>query len=208
MCQLLRLISAGVLALAACVAIGVAAQEPSRSAHERGSTTARDSCESPQLLEVSFSGGTDIRVDDDSDSYGSPHWMVGSRSYPYLMQAEKTLVIGSAKLRIPCPFTMLPLVRGVQEEGFNVPPTQLSNIDGSAYEIRDVPVTRAFRKAVSFSDAFKIDWQVSLDGGLTWDNAGTSTNPIYVCLGTASHPLRTVVHAACSWGGPLTQGVP
>jgi hypothetical protein len=118
------------------------------------------------------------------------------------MQVEHTLVIANAKLRIPCPVTQPPLVKGLQDAGFNVPPTRAWNVGGSAYEIRDVGVTRAFGKGVAFSDAFKIDWQVSVDGGLTWDNAGASTNPIYVCLAEPVHEFRTIVQLACGRGGP------
>jgi hypothetical protein len=53
---------------------------------------------------------------------------------------------------------------------------------------------------------FTIDWQISLDGGDTWLDAGSSTHPIFVTLALPSLPdgspyYHSLLYAACIWGG-------
>lgn len=159
----------------------------------------------PRLLEVSFSGGRDIKRDDDSGTYSAPHWRdAPGLQYPYLVQAGKTLTIANAKVRVFPAITGTPLVRGTREDVVSIPPTQSSRVSATAdvYEISNVATGAPFpSNRTAFYPAFDIRWEVSLDNGRTWESAGTSSNPIYVCLSdtaAAAILFRTVVHLACS----------
>ena len=47
------------------------------------------------------------------------------------------------------------------------------------------PATTAkpFPSETRYFNAFDIHWEISWDGGKSWHDAGTSSNPIYVSLG-------------------------
>jgi hypothetical protein len=77
----------------------------------------------------------------------------------------------------------------------------------------DLPAVKDFDPKVKFFDPLVLVWEISLDGGKTFTEAGTSQNSIYVCLNGPSNvglgpitmlvpmPFRTTVHLACSNDG-------
>jgi hypothetical protein len=69
----------------------------------------------------------------------------------------------------------------------------------------DLPAVKDFDPKVKFFDPLVLVWEISLDGGKTFTEAGTSQNPIYFCLkgpvDGIPRPFRTVAHLACSNDG-------
>ncbi len=95
-------------------------------------------------------------------------------------------------------------IQGLGEGGINIPSTKAA-LSGSVISIANVAAEIAFPAQTKYYNPFTIQWQVSFDGGSTWQAAGTSTNAIYVCLtGPGPTPYRTVVHLACSKDGAST----
>jgi hypothetical protein len=100
-----------------------------------------------------------------------------------------------------------PYVKASTNLGYNIPST-LTSLNGNTVTLPATAADDTFPDTTDLTDLFTIDWQMSFDGGSTWQAAGTSQNPIYRCLlGPASAVptlYRTVVHLACSNGGAST----
>jgi hypothetical protein len=138
---------------------------------------------------------------------------VGRRPYPYLIQAGVKLKIKEVRVEVIGAITGGGAkIRVMQANGFNISMTALSLVSGIVYKAENLEVTTAFANQTAFYDTFDLDWEVSRDGGSTWEDAGTSKNPIYVCLANPvydpnTNPIlsaiamfRTLVHLACSTG--------
>ncbi|MDR1480875.1 MAG: hypothetical protein LBJ00_18275 [Planctomycetaceae bacterium] len=171
-----------------------------------------------KLSEVTFSNGTDVKQDNGGGSYPTPHWkrdMAGSplQPCPYLYGTDST----KKKLRATVKWSYESgqvlsglQIKGIGTDGINIPATS-ATVDTTAKTISlpttGVDATTNFGDETKFFNPFSMDWQMSFDGGTTWESAGTSNNPIYVSLGvdTTVLPLtglyRTVVHLACSTDG-------
>ena len=139
----------------------------------------------------------------------TPGSLPSGREYPYLIQQGVKLKIASVRVRIMRPITGTgPKIRGMQADGMNVPERTLNLVSGDLYEATNIEVATAFpANLTAFHPSFQIDWEVSRDGS-TWESAGSSRNPIYVCLADPNSPpvstvavFRTVVHLACSNAG-------
>jgi hypothetical protein len=142
---------------------------------------------------------------------------VGRRPYPYLTQAGLKLKIAKVEVEVIGAITGGGAkIRGKRANEIIISETALSLVSGIVYEANSLEVTTAFANRTAFYDTFDINWEVSRDGGGpggTWEDAGTSKNPIYVCLANpvfnpSTNPIlsaitmfRTVVHLACSVGG-------
>ncbi len=131
---------------------------------------------------------------------------LNGRGYPYLIQANVALRIANVQVDVVGDITGDgPKVRGTQSDGFALGPTTLSHVGGVRYEANNIDVTPEFpANLTAFYDTFDIEWEVSRDG-MTWEYAGTSSNPIYVCLANPNASpasgltvFRTLVHLACS----------
>jgi hypothetical protein len=121
----------------------------------------------------------------------------------------------SAQWKLQNSASTSPYIKGLAKAdlhtGIDIPQTQ-ATLDSTGF-IVTLPVTIAdspFPTSVSFFSDFVIDWWISFDGGNTWEDAGTSSNPIYVCLGNtgpnnvSDKLYRTEVHLACSVTGAIT----
>ena len=158
----------------------------------------------PRLLEVSFAGGRDILRDDGSGPYSAPHRRAAAAArHPNLMKSGESLVVAIAKFQVSGVITGTLMIRGTREDSLDVPRTIASRVVGTTdvYEITNVRLAAPFSlNQIAFYDPFDVRWEVSRDAGNTWESAGASSNPIYVCLtddGTP-RPFLTIVHAACS----------
>jgi hypothetical protein len=160
--------------------------------------------EAPVLKSVTFDSGWGL-LKDDGSAYGEPQWQDSPlREYPYLMKEGSTLKIKEAQILIPNPLAGATyLFRGLGTGGINVPSTTATAVGGDVFEITNVDASTAFPSgATAFYNPFEIAWEVSRDGGSSWQSAGVSKTPLYLCLSN-SGPLavaryHTVVHLACS----------
>ncbi|MCX6906835.1 MAG: hypothetical protein NTY01_02205 [Verrucomicrobia bacterium] len=187
-----------VLCLAACTTVAQQSAPLSK--------TPSDSAPKIILKSVTFAGGTTIAKDDGSGLYDGPHWQdAPERRYPYLYGAGQKFAIAKASWLLPDSKLEGPfLVRGKASEGIAILGVMASSRaakEGRVIEVTNPPTDAApFPMAVRHFNTFDIQWQISWDGGGSWHNAGTSKNPIYVCLrvqGQREHPCWTVVHIGC-----------
>lgn len=121
--------------------------------------------------------------------------------------SHEILTIGEATWEltgtIPDPDKLF--IRGTGEGGIDIPSTK-ATISGSVISINNAVATQAFPSQTKYYNPFTITWEVSFDGGDTWQAAGTSKNVIYVCLygEKPDNRYRTMVHLACSKDGAST----
>lgn len=160
-----------------------------------------------ELLEVGFSGGWDIEHDEGLYEYKPPHW-TPKREYPYLASQGALLAIVKVKVRVPGATSVM--IRGQTDYGFDIPSTLATDEGNGVHRIENVDFSGNLPQNVTkYYNPLTIRWSVSLNGGATWLTAGTSRNPLYVCLSLAP-PIealfRTVVHLACSNAGATTPG--
>jgi hypothetical protein len=157
-----------------------------------------------RVLEVSFAGGRNIERDDGSGPYQAPHWRASAKEqHPYLMKAGDTLIVANAKFQVSGTISGTLSARGTRADTLSVPRTVASRVAGTPdiYQISDVSLAAPFTpNRIAYYNRFEIRWEVSRDAGTTWEPAGVSGNPIYICLtdGGTVHPFLTTIHTACS----------
>jgi hypothetical protein len=140
------------------------------------------------LKAVTFYGGGTIAKDDGSGLYDGPHWQnEPRRRHPYLYSAGQTLGIAKASwllrgAKLDGPF----LVRGSGSGGIKILESKaVAKATEEGVEVMVAhPTTNAepFPMKVRYFNPFEICWELSCDGGKSWHDAGTSSNPIYVRL--------------------------
>jgi hypothetical protein len=146
------------------------------------------------LSNVTFSGGKHpIYKDDGSGAYPSPEWLP-TTNYPVCYTRNTTMTVQPQFIVNPSSYSGGILVKGISSgpqlpTGRGTSPTLIS--------------TGTFANHVDFLNPMTIDWQVSLDNGNTWYDAGTSANKVYVTLNDPTCPtlFHTVVWLACSKTG-------
>jgi hypothetical protein len=170
---------------------------------------------SATLNSVTFSDGWIISKDE-GGTYDAPQWKDSpARNYPYLYAtvSGKNILTVSAKWTLGSSASSAPYVKGTGPGGINIPSTQTTVDSGGSGKKITLPATAAttaFPNQTNFYNPFTIQWEISFDGGTTWQNAGESQNPIYVCISdtgpnnVSDKLFRTEVHLACSVTGATT----
>ena len=143
------------------------------------------------LKAVTYTGGVSIAKDDGSGLYDGPHWQdEPKRRYPYLYRAGLTFAISKASwlmpgLKVEGPF----LVRGKGSDDIAILDTKAQSQitkDGTQIDVTNPSTDAApFPMMTRYFNTFDIRWELSWDDGKSWHDAGISSNPIYVCLGSA-----------------------
>jgi hypothetical protein len=166
------------------------------------------------VQEVSFSGEQHFDLsDDDLTQFEAPHWRdhnlngrttdSGDRRYPVAFVSNSTMKV-SAKFVLSCSpgSTGSVKVRGNGTNGVTIPATS-ATIVGNEIDITCVPAEDRFASEVQYFNPLTITWQVSWDGGTTWNDAGRTRNKVYIVLaepiksGPSSPIFRTAVHIGC-----------
>ena len=175
------------------------------------------------LISVTFSGGWLIQKDDGTGSYQTSkgyQWQNTNpvTSYPYLYSSVsgKNVLTVSAVWQLGSSVSAAPYVKGTGSGGINIPPTVTNLTSGNTATLPPTTAKdssgnlKVFPNQTNFYNPFTIQWQISFDGGSTWQDAGTSSNPIYVCISktgpnnVSDKLYRTEVHLACSITGATT----
>jgi len=155
-----------------------------------------------QLKELSYSGEAYQEVSDDSGGqYEAPHWQDNSEP-PDGDASDPPAEDGSCgdhrfpvsfrrdtKIKVSAKFTVMPedldldsvLIRGRGSNGINFPETQ-ATVSGGEATVDDVEMETKLEDVVAFHNPLVVNWEVSVDEGLTWAPAGTSDNRVYVTL--------------------------
>jgi hypothetical protein len=153
-----------------------------------------------------------VAHDDASGYYTQPLWRDSpARQYPMLYLQGATMKIPYAQWTLGAPDAAATYeVRGlgptVGGNQIDIPITTAAFVAPNYITITNVDATNAFEAdTVRFINPFNIVWQVRVNGG-AWQCAGTSSNPVYVCLAGVQAsgfpiPFRVVVHVACATDG-------
>lgn len=168
------------------------------------------------LKEVAFGGPSYhiVRKDDDSGNYSTPHWQdnsspldrdaedTGDKKYPvsYTRNTKPRLDV---KIALEPSLPSVPVrVRGEGTGILDVPETP-GSMSGDYIILNGVETTGAFVNAVGYMNSLTVIWSVSVDGGSTWIDVGSSSNEVFVTVGTpaCTKPFRTVMYLACKHTG-------
>lgn len=157
--------------------------------------------------------GWAVHRDDGGGPYLPAQWKDSPvQRWPYLYKQGATLQIVNAKWKLSNPevgatYTIKGTGPTISGSTLAIPETAvvLDAADEDILELDNVDATLPFESnKVRFYNTFDIAWKIKVNDG-EYEPAGTSNNPIYVCLsGTAGvTPFRTTVHLACSQEGAV-----
>jgi hypothetical protein len=139
------------------------------------------------IVNATYSGGNlNIRRDDGTGIYGTPQWVTAtSTKFPV------AYVSGNAP-RVAASFTItcgtVPdsiYVRGNASDSISFAATKVAVASSvTSTHTFNYPATTGSHvftvSVVRFFKPFNINWEVSLDGGITWKPVGTTANTLYV----------------------------
>jgi hypothetical protein len=163
------------------------------------------------LKEVAFTGGHyhAVKMDDGTQDYVAPHWQDNSspldgdaddssdKKYPISFTRNTKMKISAKWLISPSGLTIPIMIKGDGPGNLDFPET-LATMSSNELTLTDVECSNPFENEVDFFDPLSINWQFSIDGGLTWRDAGTSANQTYVTLGDPlTTVFRTLAHLGC-----------
>lgn len=143
------------------------------------------------LKAVTFCGGGAIAKDDGSGLHDAPHWQdEPRRQHPYLYSAGQTFGIAKASwLLAGAKLEGSFLVRGSGSDGIKILESKaVAKVTEAGVELevtRPATDAKPFPSKTRYFNPFEIRWEISCDGGKSWHDAGTCSNPIYVRLGDA-----------------------
>ncbi len=139
-------------------------------------------------------------VNDDGSAYSGHDWDCTRISGP---QTPICYVAGSIPA-VDLSFTVgdgttgQVMVQGNSDSGITFGPVQ-ANIANGTISLSDLEANEALPDTIDCFDPMYIDWEVSTDGGNTWNPAGTTANQVYVVLNEPLNPklYHSVVHLSC-----------
>lgn len=138
------------------------------------------------ISSVTFSGGNlNIRKDDATGNYTAPHWSSSALPKPVAYVSGNAPQV-SAVFTIDC--SNVPdsvMLRGSGSDGIDFAELTVAvGPSGSSVHPINYPATigsHVFAPGiVRFFKPFDINWEISLDNGVTWKTIGTSSNTLYV----------------------------
>ncbi|MET0647681.1 MAG: carboxypeptidase-like regulatory domain-containing protein, partial [Pyrinomonadaceae bacterium] len=154
-----------------------------------------------KLEEVSFGDNYTLKDDLDTVEYESPHWKAAEpKGSPVAYTQGKTMKAG-AKFSVAAEAVPNPQLK-VRFDG-----NDNYDLDGvvakfdnkkRTIELSSKSCKTPFAKdTIDYFEEMKLKWEVALDGQ-TYEEAGTSSNQLYVTLNKPSPAFHTVVHLATS----------
>ena len=174
-----------------------------------------------EVSEVSFSGSQyqEIQKDDGSGPYDAPHWTnsgTDNKPVSYRSGARPKVSAKFDMTACPPPPNLEVKIVGigtVNEFTFPEVTVQLNSPNLFSFEYPATYANENFENdKVDFWDGnFVINWSVSFDGGITWQDAGMSEHTVYVTYGTpiltphdpnnplsyVTTPFHTILHLGC-----------
>ena len=164
------------------------------------------------LKQISYSGTKyhAVREDDDSADYSAPHWQdnstpldgdaddTGDRNYPVCFTRNtKMKAAGEWTLNLTLS-GVTATIKGNGPGSIDVPQTAATS-GTSKVNLPETEAGGAFNNTVCFLNPMQIDWEISFDGGTTWDSACSSKNRVYVTYGdpVATTLFETLLDIGC-----------
>jgi len=163
-----------------------------------------------KLWRVSFSGPENHVVQSDSQTtnFSSPQYLdtnldgdagdPGDQSHPICYTRDGILRV-EAEFKIdPVPSGVVFSVRGDGPGGVDIPAT-IATLEGDILTLPATDATNSFANEVDLMNPMAIDWSVSYDFGTNWNDAGISSNLLYVTWDdpVQTNPIQTFLHVGC-----------
>jgi hypothetical protein len=155
-------------------------------------------------LTFSGTGFHDVRKDDNSGNYPTPHWeasrlATGGTNSPVCYVRSGTFTV-TAGFTLTAAGTTTGIVRGTLSSGGTVSGTV--TLGANSFSVTGLQNSQTVSNSVNYFNPLTITWALSVDGEATYLPMGTTTNVVYVTLETptASPLFRTVLHLACTGG--------
>jgi hypothetical protein len=151
-----------------------------------------------ELEKISFDGTEyyELKKDDLTETYSAPHWIKADATNESVAFKRNSKPEVEAFFKLDAPDDLLAKIKikGVASDGVEFPEQALVRDGGSVkYPMKEA--SSAFPKAIKFYDrdddakAFKIDWQISIDGG-AFTSIGESKHQVYLTLEKPVTALR------------------
>ena len=152
-----------------------------------------------KLKEVSFDDNYALRKDDNSESFRKPHWEASTDPN---YKGEPVAYEDGKKMKVAAKFTLAAdvvptekiMVKADGNGDYDIPATAAKfNKKDRIVELSATASPTAFTQdTIDYFDAMSLSWQVALDG-VKFEDAGSSSNQMYVSLGKPLRPYHTVV---------------
>jgi hypothetical protein len=116
-------------------------------------------------------------------TYRAEQWLGGNDPHqqPVLYAASSALTVSAEWTNTKStPVTGEILARATTSNGLTIAPTPVKKEAGKFLLARAAAATALFGDDAQFFPHFVIRWQLSFDGGKSWNDAGQSDNPLYV----------------------------
>lgn len=134
--------------------------------------------------------------DYDQSIYAGPHWLDGNEDGDAEDASDSKLptdFVSGATMRVSATFKLdlsgspssVPLVqiRGTGPAGISFPAVAAPVFNGYAMTTNHTATVGFAAGTIDYFPALPIEWEASLDDGVTWNSAGTTQNEIAVLLG-------------------------
>lgn len=151
-----------------------------------------------EVEKISFDGTNyyELKKDDLSETYSAPHWIKadGTNESVAFKRKSKPKVEAFFKLNVPDDLLAKIKIKGMASDGVEFP-EQTPMKDGGSVKYSMKEAATAFPDTIKFYDrdddakAFKIDWQISVDGGV-FSSIGESKHQVYLTLNDPVTALR------------------
>jgi hypothetical protein len=152
-----------------------------------------------QVVKFSGTGLVPLTPDAGGPAITNPQFSVPGKRMDSVCYVQNTVATVTASIKLAAPDNAPNPKIEVKEtaaDNLNVNPT-MATLEANKQTV-DLPATAlasAFPKGkISAYDPLTMTWQVSLDGGVTWQAAGMSTNPVYVTLAKPINDANTPVN--------------
>lgn len=162
-----------------------------------------------QLETVSFGGDKnywELTSDDSTTTYSAPQWndkdgdgnpsnkSLGEHNYAVAFTSNTKPKIG-ATFKITRAWLMTSIqFKATGPDGISIPPTA-ATVSGDEVTMPLTASTTPLPSTIKYynkddSTAFKLDWQISLDGGTTWTAINSTKHTVYMTLADPATSLR------------------
>ena len=175
--------------------------------HDPEPTTSNDFV---TLSSVSFSGSGNhiVQADSQTTNFYAPQYLDSNLDgdatdpadhfYPICYTRNTALRIEAEFVIDPVPSGLVYTVKGDGPGVLDIPAT-VATLAGDTITMAPTDTTNALANEIDLMDPLTIDWSISYDNGSNWNNAGISSNMLYVTWAdpVQTNPIQTFLHVGC-----------
>lgn len=163
-----------------------------------------------KLSNISFSGSGNhiVQADSQTTNFYAPQYLDSNLDgdatdpadhfYPICYTRNTALRIEAEFVIDPVPSGLVYTVKGDGPGVLDIPAT-VATLAGDTITMAPTDTTNALANEIDLMDPLTIDWSISYDNGSNWNNAGISSNMLYVTWAdpVQTNPIQTFLHVGC-----------